>query len=567
MPKHRKFFMMGFFLCLVSFPLFSQNMYLELNLNDTQRVNPFAALPSQLEVFRVVERAASDNRVQGIILNIGSINRSRDYLWELRNSLEQFKASNKKIVAFISNADMDVYNLASVADIIVMDELGTLIIAGYSFGMNYLQQSLEKLGIGVRELRYYEYKSASEMFVRDSMSDADRRQLNDYLDDIFNLTRNTIMSARNWTNEKFDSVINGGFLFSARDALNQNIVDRIGRKDAVFEAINEIEGVEINNFSLYGRSGSSLTEAMNYVPRRPGGRTSVIAVVYANGQTDMESGMAAASLSRTIRELADNRRIQAIVLRIDSPGGSAEAADYIDEAVRYAKERKPVVVSMGQMAASGGYWAAMNANHIVANPYTITASIGVIGTWFYNNGLSEKIGVTTDVIQRGEHADLLTGFLLPYRDLNGAEEERYKMMLQNIYRIFTEKVAKGRGMDIDSVEAAAQGRILSGVRALEAGLVDSIGSLNDALFIARQLAEIPESRKVRYEEHPRLSFMERFLSRFPFISALFRGRNKQSVTMFLSGDISYRIERNGQIMPILPLGFFYRGVIAVNVQK
>jgi len=191
-----KYWVLGVY-CLVSFPLFSQNFYLELNLNDSSSGNPFARQRSSLEVFRVIEKASRDDKVTGIILNIGSISRDRTYIWELRRALEKFKADGKKICAFISNADMDIYMLASVADRIVMDELGTLSILGYSMGRGYAKQTLEKLGVGVRELRYFEYKSAAETFTRDSMSEADRRQYNDYLDDTFNLTRNTLKKARN----------------------------------------------------------------------------------------------------------------------------------------------------------------------------------------------------------------------------------------------------------------------------------------------------------------------------------------------------------------------------------
>jgi len=556
-----KYLILGLLLCFVSLPLFSQ-MYLEIDLNESQnRRNPFADQRSPLEVFRVIERAANDSKVQGIILNIGSINRNRDYLWELRNSLEQFKAKDKNIVAFISNANMDTYKLASVADKIVMDELGYLTILGYSMTAPFAQGTLEKLGIGVREMRFYDYKSAAEMFVRDSMSEADRRQNNDYLDDIFNLTRNILMNARNWTDEEFDAILNRDFFFSASYALNRNLVDYLGRKEAVLKAINEVEGKEISNFAYYGNSGSSLTGAAAYTPSRSGGlfrKASTIAVVYANGTTDMEAGMNALKLSRTIRELANNTQVSAIVIRVNSPGGSAEAADYVNEAVRYAKQFKPVVISMGQVAASGGYWVAMNASHIVANPYTITGSIGIIGSWFYDNGLNDKLGLTTDILKRGASADLMAGLLFPHRDFTVHEEERYKSILQAIYRTFTEKVAAGRDMDIEKVEDIARGRIFSGIRALEVGLVDSIGSFNDALYIAQQLAEIPEGRAVRFEEYPKQTFWDRLSNPFSVLFRILRGNN-QTITadfladIFLPADIRYRIERSGQIMPILPL--------------
>ena len=324
------------FVCiLTSFPLFSQTSffqrsfrYLELNLNGTggQTGNPFAGSNQSLDIFRVIERAAKDKKINGIVLNIsdvsGSLDTSRAFLWEIRNALEQFKSSGKKICAFISNADIDVYFLASIADKIVMDELGTLSMLGYSVNRSYVQHSLEKLGIGVRELRYLEYKSASETFSRDSMSEADRRQYSEYLDDIFNLTRNTLKITRNWTDEEFDAVINRDFLYSAKSAQNRNLVDRVGRKDAVLEALKELEGAEVRQFSLYGSVSSSLLgENSIYKPPGNGGifrRPPIIAVVYASGQTDMERGMEALNLSMTIRELADKTRVKAIVIKIDA---------------------------------------------------------------------------------------------------------------------------------------------------------------------------------------------------------------------------------------------------------
>ena len=559
-----KYWMFGM-LYFISFPLFSQTMYLELNLNEARGDNPFSRPKPPLEIFRVIERAANDDRVRGIILNISSIPDGREHLWELRSALEQFKSGGKKICAFISNANMDIYTLASIADKIVMDELGFLTLQGYSAGKGYAKLTLEKLGIGVREMRYFEYKSAVEFLTRDSMSEADRRQYNDYLDDIFNHTRSTLINARNWTDEEFDSILNREFLYSARSAHSRNLVDYIGRKDAVMEAIKEIEGVEVTRFALYGDTASSLTGIhAGYTPiraRRFFNRPPIVAVVYANGQTDMHRGMEAIKLSKNIRELADRRRVKAIVIRIDSPGGSAEAADLFAEAVRYAKQKKPVVVSLGQTAASGGYWAAMNATHIMANPYTVTGSIGVIGSWFYDNGLYSKLGFNMEILKRGDHSDFASGILLPHRDLASEEEERYKRYILDLYDVFIERVAAGRGMDIEKVEAAAQGRIFSGIRALEAGLVDSTGGFPDALRLARSLAEIPEGKTVRYDEHPKPKFFERLLESFPITSILLKKKSHNSSVAFFADlllpelDIRYRLENNGKVMPILPLDF------------
>jgi protease-4 len=213
---------------------------------------------------------------------------------------------------------------------------------------------------------------------------------------------------------------------------------------------------------------------------------------------------------------------------------------------------------MGQVAASGGYWAAMNADKILATPYTITGSIGVIGSWFYDNGLAAKLGVSNDTILRGAHSDLLTGALLPYRDLSAEEEERYKSYIIDLYSIFVEKAAAGRGMSVEKVEANAQGRIFSGTRALEAGLIDNIGGLSDAMRTARSLAEIPEGSRVKYEEHPRPKFLERLLDSMPLSKVLLsKGKISSAMSfadLLLPGiDIRYRLEKNGSVMPILPL--------------
>jgi protease-4 len=295
-------------------------------------------------------------------------------------------------------------------------------------------------------------------------------------------------------------------------------------------------------------------------------RPPVIAVIYANGVTDMERGIAAKALARTIAEVSEKRRVKALVIRINSPGGSAEAADYVAEAIKNAKARIPVVVSMGGVAASGGYWASMTASHIVASPVTYTGSIGVIGSWFYDKGLNSKLGLTVDTMQRGNHADLMTGIILPHRNLTSAEEARYRAYILDLYGDFTARVAANRNMDIERVEAVAQGRVYSGLGALNAGLIDSIGGLDDAVRIARELARIPDSRKVSYDEYPKQKFFDKMLDHMVASGASgspLSGKPPVSAALLITDlfmpeplleDIRYRITHNGQVMPILPLG-------------
>ena len=515
-----------------------------------------------LEIFRVIERAGNDKRIDGIILNISSFQAGGETLWELRNALEKFKSRGKKICAYISAADLDLYCLATVADKIVMDDQGTLTLLGYAWGMGYVQHSLEKLGVGVRELRYLEYKSAAEMYTRDSLSDADRRQYGEVLDDIMAITRDTVTQARSWTTDEFLSIVNNEFMFSAKSALARGLVDYTGRKEAVINALNDTGSEKTESFALFGDYDSSLTGSRYfYRPARPHRltRPPVIAVLHANGVTDMERGMAAMTLARTIREVSEKKRVKALVIRISSPGGSAEAADYVAEAIKDARKRIPVVVSMGGVAASGGYWASMTASHITASPVTLTGSIGVIGSWFFDKGLNSKLGLTVDTMQRGDHADLLTGMILPHRDLNPAEEARYRQYILDLYGDFTAKVAANRSMDIERVEAAAQGRVYSGLGALNVGLIDSIGGLDDAVHIARKLAKIPDNKKVAYNEYPKPKFFDRMLEH---MLALGVSAGKPPAALLITDmilpeslleDLRYRIAHNGRVMPILPL--------------
>jgi len=557
---------------LMACPLFSQNVFLELNLSDPAMQSIVRSTQSRrtLEIFRVIERAGNDKRISGIILNISAFQAGQETMWELRSALEKFKSKGKKVCAFIGAADLDMYCLATAADKIVMDDQGTLTLLGYAWGRGYVQHSLEKLGIGARELRYLEFKTAAETYTRDSLSNADRKQYGEVLDDIMAITRDTVTKARSWTADEFDSIINNEFMFSARSALARGLVDYTGRKEAVFQAIKEITGNETeNDFFVFGDPDSSLTGSkFFYQPVKASwlSRPPVIAVIYANGVTDMEQGIAAKALARTIREVSEKKRVKALVIRINSPGGSAEAADYVAEAIRSAKKRIPVVVSMGAVAASGGYWASMNASHITASPVTLTGSIGVIGSWFYDKGLNSKLGLTLDIMKRGNHADLLTGVILPHRDLNPAEEARYRAYILDLYGDFIVRVAAGRGMDIERVEALAQGRVYTGLGALNAGLIDSIGGLDDAVQTARELAKIPNNRKVAYAEYPKPKFLDKILEHM-FASGVSAGSSTTAATvlmtdLFLPGhmldDLRFRIAHNGQVMPILPMGTVLR---------
>jgi protease-4 len=591
--------------------------YLELCLGKRAAIPGNLAKPrsaSPLEVFRLIEKARKDKQVRGLALNLAGFSADRASLWELRKNLEYFKspasppgrsgaASGKKIIAYLSQGDLDLYCLASAADRIVLDATGSLSFFGFLYGRGFARRALEKAGIGARELRYFKYKSAQESFTRDSLSDADKEQYGAYLDDTFAVTRALLMKSRSWSADKVDRLINDEYLYSAVRAKERGLVDYVGRGEAVVEAARELEGGYPRfwfrwgdaQFSLlparqgreqehgqgkkHGQEHSEKGPEKSPEPRpyhaESGGfprKRAEIALVYARGQTDLERGMAAGSLAPLIREVSRRKVVKALVLRVESPGGSAEAADHIDRAVSDAKERVPVVVSMGSVAASGGYWASVNASAIVASPHTLTGSIGVISGWFFDKGLYDKLGLGVDTISRGDHADLMAGILIPRRDLSAGEEERFRRLILDLYAGFVAKVAEGRKLEPAAVEAVAQGRVYSGLRAKEAGLVDRIGGLAEALQTARELAGIPPDKQIRYSEYPKPRLIDKLSARFglplphsvpkvlPFLPGFWgllwpeSAEIPAGIPVGIPEDLWYRLSRNGEVMPILPLG-------------
>jgi protease-4 len=546
--------------------------WLELCLNNT-RPKPARLLPKKFglnqeyETLALVQGAQKDKTINGILLNTSGFQASREYLWELRAALENCKSSGKKIAAYFDNADFDLYSLVSVADKVIMDAAGSLQFSGYAWGRFYVKDTLEKLGIGFRELRYMEYKSANEMFSHSSLSEADRVQYGAYLDEIFTLTKHAIMKGRSLTEEAFNSIMDGAFILSAAEAKARGLADAGGREEAIAEMIKELEAPEAPErevtISYAVSGGSSLMthgkRRARYAPPKPKGfGKAEIALINASGHTDLDEGMAALSLAKTIRETAERPVVKALVIRVNSPGGSAVAADYIAAALREVKKEKPVVVSMGSVAASGGYWASMYSCHIMASPYTLTGSIGVIAGWFFDKGLNGRLGVNIDFLARGEHADLFSGFAIPRRDMNEAEEGILKKHILDLYADFVKQAAECRGMTAEALEPLARGRVYSGQEAVRLGLADSIGGLLDALETAKSLAKIPGRRKIVIHEYPKPTFRESLMAWLfaaaPSGNALDSLGDAAGLLLPLKDweDLRFRLSRSGRALAILP---------------
>ncbi len=473
-----------------------------------------------MSILKSLEDIKNDDRIKGVAMNISGLRISRGNAWEIREKLAELQENGKHVVIYFDEATMTHYHLASVADRVVMDPEGILLMPGYVLGRTYLAGTLEKLGLGFDEWRFLKYKSAAESFSRRSMSDADREQRQALVDEFYATARADVMETRGISADKFDRWVDEVTIVTPTTALDEGIVDKLGRWVDIHEVVEELE----KSRKSFTSTGSV---AGRYYKSRRWGEPPAIAVVYAIGECAMDKGINARRLESILIGLGNNRRVKAVVLRVNSPGGSALASDLVAEAMRKCAKRKPVVVSQGDVAASGGYWISMYGDEILAQPTTITGSIGVIGGWIWNDGLGEKLGLDTDFVKRGEHADLFFGPRLPYtpiqfphRAMTEQERERLMGQMEVFYSGFVKKVADGREMSEEEVENLAQGRVWTGVAGKQNGLVDDIGGLDAAIKIARARAGIEPDEEIKildFSKRGLFNFAELIPNPIPFL--------------------------------------------------
>jgi len=523
--------------------------YLKLDLHGEvkyQRFRLFDKSNTLLSLLDAIDAATEDETIAGIAINTAGMNINWELAWEIRQKLEEFKRSGKHVVVFLESATLPSYHFASAADRIVLDPTGDIALLGMRFGKLYLKGTLEKLGLGFDEWRFFKYKSAYEVLARDKMSQGDREQLQAIVDDFYDLARSEICESRGLSPDEFDRLVNDHYFFVPEEAVEAGLVDTLGRWDEVEKVIEKLEGTskEMVSPSQFARYRMLHDDYWGEPPR--------IAVIYALGACAMETGIKARSLSEIIDRVTDDKSIKAVVFRVDSPGGSAMASDIVAEALRKCSEKKPVIVSQGWVAGSGGYWISMYGDTIVAAPNTITGSIGVIGGWIYNKGLKERLGMSTDLVKAGDHADL--GFGIPFiffgsiPDRNLTPEERAKVEhdIKTFYKMFVDKVAKGRNKKPEEIEKIAQGRVWSGIDGLSIGLVDEIGGIERAIEIAKARAGVPPDGEVNLVEMPEPPLLDTSM----FSPKLFGLSQKPNPAL---ENLGFRIEHNGEAMPMLPL--------------
>ncbi len=457
-------------------------------------------------ITRAIRYAAHDGKIRGILLlgnlSPGGYGTGYAALKEVRSALGDFRASGKPILAYIDYATTKDFYLASVANDVVVDPYGEIIMPGLASEPWFLAGAFEKYGIGIQVTRVGKYKSYVETYTRTSMSPENREQLQKLLDDVWGTILADVGKSRGVAPDAIQATVDAEGIIKPSLALKAHLIDRVAYRDEVIDRLKKETGISspTETFKQVQLSYYAKT-ALSRPPTSLG--PGEVAVVYAEGEIVEGEGdqteIGGARFAREIRRLRQDASVKAIVLRVNSPGGSATAAETIQRELRLARTVKPVVVSMGSYAASGGYWISAFANHIFAEPNTITGSIGVFGIQPNIQKLANDHGVTFDSVKTGKFADSLT-LTRPKTD---EELAVFQRMVDWIYSQFIAKVAEGRKLRPSEVEEIAQGRVWSGSEAKKLGLVDEIGGLDAAIRYAAEAAKLGGSYRVTEFPRPR----------------------------------------------------------------
>lgn len=448
------------------------------------------------EILKNIEKAASNENIKGIYLNADVSPNSYASLEEIRNALIKFKKSGKFIISYAEIMDEHSYYVASVSDKIYLNPSGEILLNGFSQQVFYIKGMLDKIGLKPELIRHGKFKAAGEPFIADKMSDENRKQIEAYMGSLYNTFIEKIAGSRKIQVEEMRNIVNQLLVQNSDDAVRLKVIDGKKYKDEVDQEIKTKLGIgEKDKINLVTMS------KMSHVSGETSVSDNKIGVVYCVGDITGGEGddqtIGSDRIAATIKKIREDDNYKALVLRINSPGGSALASDIIWREVVLCKKKMPVIVSMGDVAASGGYYIAAPADAIVAQPNTITGSIGVFGMLINAQDLlNNKLGVKLETVKFGEFSDLGS----PDRALNEAERKVIQNAIDRVYADFIKRVAEGRKLTEVQVDEIAQGRVWSGVDAKKIGLVDELGGIDKAIEIAVSKAKLSEYRVVNLPE-------------------------------------------------------------------
>ncbi|MBR3711093.1 MAG: signal peptide peptidase SppA [Bacteroidales bacterium] len=481
-------------------------LYMKLNYEIPDRTtdNPFSAIDFNTmetieatglnEILRNIEYAKTDPNIKGIYMELSSIPTSTATLQELRSKLMEFKESGKFIACYGETYSQSAYYVASVADKIWLNPEGMIDLHGMASQIMFYKRLLDKLDVEMQIVRgpNNRFKSAVEPYFLEKMSEANREQMEKLLGTVWGEILQGISGTRDISVEQLNQIAdNLELMTDAQKALEYGLVDQLYFKDQVLDELKNLTGGK-RKVNAVGNANY----AKSYKIKNPS--KNEVAVIYASGQIfdgkgNEEQAIYSENLSKTIRKAREDKNVKAVVLRVNSPGGSALASAIIGRELDLTKEEKPLIVSMGNYAASGGYWISAKGDYIFADPTTLTGSIGVFGTFPNMKGLfNDKLGLTFDVAKTNENADFgsIAEPLTPFQ---------YAKLQENVvktYDEFTLRVAEGRGLRQTYVDSIGQGRVWAGADAIELGLVDQLGNLEDAIAFAAQKANLGTDYKV-----------------------------------------------------------------------
>lgn len=479
------------------------------SLSERSDANPFATLmgeeeePLSLEdAMLALDKAAKNDNIIGVYIEGGTLDATPGMLQELRQAIVEFKESGKWVIAYGDSYSESSYYLSSAADSVLLNPEGNVDFSGLSSQVMFYKDVLEKVGVKMQVFKVGTYKSAVEPFICTEMSPANREQITSYLSSIWTNMLKDVAGSRNMEVSKLNSLADSMTMISeASMAVNGGLVDQLCYMDEVKSILQEKCGYKNNDKDLVFATVSDVAKS-EILNEKAGDE---VAVYYAYGEiVQSESGGLSISpehqivgekMIKDLQELREDNDVKAVVIRVNSPGGSAFASEQIWREVCLLKEKKPVVISMGGMAASGGYYISCAANRIFAEPTTLTGSIGIFGMIpDISELMTKKIGLKFDVVNTNKMSDI--GNMA--RPFNAAESEQMQKMINRGYDLFTKRVADGRGMAQDSVKMIAEGRVWTGEQGLSIGLVDELGNLDDAIAYAAKMAKVEKYHTAPY---------------------------------------------------------------------
>ncbi|HUA59291.1 MAG TPA: signal peptide peptidase SppA [Verrucomicrobiae bacterium] len=503
------------------------------------------AAPTITNIWMALRKAAVDSHIRGIVLEPENLTIGWARLEELRADIEKFRKSGKPVFAYLRNPTAREYYVALAADRIYIGPSETLMLKGMRAELMYFQKTLDKIGVSVEVEHAGKYKDFGDMFTRSDMSPETREVINSLVDGLFGNLVDRIAAARHKSSDEVRGIIDRG-PYTAKQALAAGLVDQLSFDDQLWSDVKDKLNVQPKRMPL--------ADYVKVPPQNVGlGGKSKVAIVVGEGDIvrgspsndgSGEAALTSYGFDKVLRDVAGDSSIKAVVVRIDSPGGEVTASDEMWREMNLLSKKKPLVISMSDVAASGGYYMAMTGDPIVAYPETETGSIGVVFGKPDLRGLYDKLGISKDGVDRGKHADIDSD----YTPLSPEERDLLKNGIDESYRDFLEKVAAARHRKVDDIEPVAQGRVWLGSQAKNNGLVDQLGGIDTAIAMVKQKAGIPASENVSILLYP---------AKESYLDVLLQQRSSDSVLEAklrqVAGGMPFHAWMQGGYLRIMPV--------------